>query len=183
MVIGEQLNWKRNQVDLLRQRVATARINLETRRKTLEAMKMSLLTTGRTTRSAPVGSGQVSPYEAVAQYARKKGFLAAAAIREGKGDQGYIRDLADAALFGSALAATVMADFALNAVTEDKERQQSEGLAWLNLAAQHDPPNDELKRRIDKLRSEMSADAILQSRLNLSLINDRRAMLVRPPSE
>jgi len=144
---------------------------------------MSHLSTGRTAQPAPVRSRQVSPYEAVAQYARKKGFLAAAAIREGKGDQGYIRDLADAALFGSSLAAMVMADFALRAVTEDKERQQSEGLAWLNLAAQHDPLDDEVKRRIDKLRSEMSADAILQSRLNLSLINDRRAVLMRPPSE
>lgn len=180
MIRLQQLKSKRNQIELLKQRVLTATMNLEARKKTLEAMKASRI---KTPQPAPATRRQVSPYEAVAQYARKKGFLGAVAIREGRGDPGHVRDIGDAALFGSALAATVMADLALNAVTEDKERQQAEGLAWLDLAAQLDRANDGLKQRAEDLRSRMSQDAIQQSKLNLTVILDRRAVLTRPSVE
>jgi hypothetical protein len=157
------------------------RMNLKTRRTVLEELKAETTKTAHEAAKPVVNDKSQLAIHAIAQYARKKGVLAARALRDGRGDVGHVRDLGDAALFGSATAAVALAELALNATTDDKGKQRSEGLAWLNLAMRLDGTDTETKERAESLRAEMSKSELYRSKDILSLMAERRAILPTRP--
>jgi hypothetical protein len=122
-----------------------------------------------------------SAIQAISQYARKKGRLAARALLGGHGDSGHVRDLGDAALFGSSTSAIALADLALNAATKDTAKQRAEALAWLDLAIRLDHRDFDTKARADALRAGMTFDEIRRSKELLSVMAERRAVLLARP--
>ena len=157
MADGQQIKLKREYLRTLSKRVETARTNVNARRKVLEALqaKVGEPSEGMTVTPVVRERSQLA-VRAIALYAQKKGVLAARALRDRRGDVGHVRDLGDAALFGSATAALALADLTLDAITDEPGKQRAEGLAWLRVAIRLDGADTETRERA-KLMSAVSA--------------------------
>jgi hypothetical protein len=172
-VTKEGLDLRRALLDSLRAEKSNLERELKLQQQQLEAI---------TTRSEQQQSSfPRSAIDAVARYARKKGVLAARAIRDGQGDPGHIRDLADAAVFGSSLAATTLAEITLATKTINTSKQQIEAHAWLRLAALLEPADKTLVRRARELGKQMDRPALAASRQLLGAMEERRAALLTNP--
>lgn len=180
MTTKETIELRRTALWTLQEERKNLERELAMQKQTLEAVKKER---GARTAVAPgvTAAQPKNAIDAVTRYARKKGVLAARAIRDGKGDAGHVRDLADAAIFGSGTAATTLAEITLAAKAGDGDKQVIEAHAWLTLATMLEPGNAALGTRLGDLAGRMSEPARAASKQLLGGMEERRATLLTNP--
>jgi len=118
---------------------------------------------------------------AISRYARKRGTLAARAISEGHGDPGHVRDLSDAAVFGSVPAALALAELTLVAKGADPAKQRVQAFGWFSLAKLLAPKDEAIAKRAAAVAEAMTPQEQDAGRALLATMEERRAILLTNP--
>ena len=167
----ETLEIRQAMLDALRAERDLLERELQLQKQVLEQAKGEV-NTSRETSSPPRSLLQLS------NYTLDRGILAARAIRDGYGDPGHVRDLADAAVFGSSTAAIALAELTLATKTGDPQRQLVEAHAWLSLASMLEPRDKALAERTQVIRRKLSNKGLEDSHHLLQSMARRRSALL-----
>jgi hypothetical protein len=116
-----------------------------------------------------------------ARFARRKGILAARALKAGQGDLGHLRDLADAALFGCPEAALALFEVTRTAKAENKAQQAIESFVWISLASVLDPSDRAASANAAVLEVELTSEQRRTARDIMNLLEERRSALLAHP--
>lgn len=169
------LSTLQDERDVAERRLAIRKRELETLKKREKANVQSSIDTG------PSVLPQVGLVSGASRYARKKGVLAARAIRDGKGDAGYLRDLMDAALFGSVESALAIYEITRASSTSDRSRQSIECFVWLSWASRLDSTNYSTRDSAADIARQLDPEQSRASRELLGLLDERRSLLLTNP--